>query len=325
MKLKFHLTNTGNRGFRITVLDKTLLLSRKGTRGSHAVVNLDEFRFRYRGEAAKFFEPYLAAGLHISLETDIEIHTNHPAPSAAPAVRQHTPGSVLPNRDGVGDSNQQTRTIAEGKAGISVLGHLDLAGEKIKTIDQSGGRGDKAFAAGSQSIDLGMDEPLRQTRLPHSGGSLEQPPSTEPVLERPTIADPLLDNLTKAAQKSSADDAAEKLAKTAEEEGSINLANLIGDRPTPPPAVTSAPPAAEPEAPAAPATKAETPPVTETPNLANLLDDMTSVPPSPPVVKKPAARKTTAAKRPAAKKPASKKKTAAKKTAPATSDPKLAL
>jgi len=246
MKLRFHLRNDGDRDFRITVLDKTLLLARKGTRGSHAVVELDEFRFRYQGEADKFFEPYLAAGLRISLETDIPIHDSQPAPSAAPAVRRHVPGSVLPNSGGVGDSAQRVRTINEGEVGVSVLGHLDLGGEKIRTIDQSGGRGDTVFASGSQSVDLDMEEPLRTKRMPHSGDERKQSPPDDLTVGRPTIAEPLSEIPKKAAGKSggasggavlkkASKAAAGKSTESAEKDGGINLASLIDDMIEPPP------------------------------------------------------------------------------------------
>lgn len=118
MKIKFHLTNTSARSYRISCLDRPLRIAP----GATAVVDIDEWRFKHRGEFARMLGPYFAEGLVMSVETDCEMFAgeapkrftlppNHPAnrrteyrePERFHSMKAGSPrvvtGSPLPNSD----------------------------------------------------------------------------------------------------------------------------------------------------------------------------------------------------------------------------------
>lgn len=212
MKLRFKLVNTNpKRGFRLMCLDRPLLLESAGKRGSTAVVGLDEWRFRYRGEALKVLQPLVEAGLRIELDTDIcQMPQKSEAPVAATASR-----SV--NRRPETEPTT-VRPIHQSEGGISHFGRLDLnEGPAIRSFGTDAG-GAAAFASQQLHLDVdgtrGSGQEVR--RLPHSTGVLEAPPSRGPVPAKGTLAEMAEEgNHDEAVLRKAADLAAAAMKKTA--------------------------------------------------------------------------------------------------------------
>lgn len=149
MKLNFRLVNTSGRAIVLRCLDRPIKLEPFGKRGCECVVGLDEWRFKFRGAAAKFLSPYVDPGhLSIIVETDIPQSVEDAPALAAPAAK---PGAGIPLP--VADRAQETVSMFGGTPSTVPLGTVDLRDPAVaRPADDSGAI--NAFAASMRTVDL---------------------------------------------------------------------------------------------------------------------------------------------------------------------------
>lgn len=177
MKINFRLRNTGSRSMRLNCLDRALLLEPDGVRGCEAVVGLDEWRFRYRGEANKVLKPYIEAGLRIIIETDLD---------QTPLNSNLSLRSVQPTVKPVMVSNEpEVTTIYDSNRQIGTLGRINIEEKprpRVVSPKPPSKTGIQKTLINNLTAEQSSEVPQEITRVPHSSEELQAPP---PVARMP--------------------------------------------------------------------------------------------------------------------------------------------
>jgi len=199
MTLKFHLTNTSGRPIKlVNCLRGPMWVAARGTRGSTVTVELDQWVFASQGSFRKIMAPFVASGLKITIETDLEciglgedVRTGEPkAPEVQvvpPVVESPAPQSVL-------------RPIHEGIPRVTTLGQIDLSGDEMVQLGKTGGRGDRAFVSGVLRTPMEDGMPQKIKRIPGAKGGITPEPPRESRPEVPAHVTKGLDVIVDPAQ-----------------------------------------------------------------------------------------------------------------------------